>query len=119
MGTGERLACKIVAAALRDKVSWVTLPSISAVYTAHSLHRNKGVDSELVVLDNIVDAAMSAAETTSASNGDQGVAQLGQEFYDQLAVRLGERIRECGGRVPVITGEFLSLCPSSSPRLET
>jgi aspartate kinase len=39
------------------------------------------------------------------SAGDQGVAQLGQDFYNQLAVRLGERIRECGARVPVITGE--------------
>ncbi|KAK8853286.1 hypothetical protein IAR55_003990 [Kwoniella newhampshirensis] len=85
VGTGEKLACKIVAAALRDR----------------------GVDSELVVLDNIVDAAMSAAtESSLASSGDQGVAQLGQEFYDQLAVKLGERLRECGQRVPVVTGYF-------------
>ncbi|WWD19710.1 hypothetical protein CI109_104174 [Kwoniella shandongensis] len=85
VGTGEKLACKIVAAALRDR----------------------GVDSELVVLDNIVDAAMSAAsESALASSGDQGVAQLGQDFYDQLAVKLGERLRECGQRVPVVTGYF-------------
>jgi aspartate kinase len=48
---------------------------------------------------------MSSAESISAGNGDQGVAQLGQDFYDELAKRLGERIRECGGRVPVITGK--------------
>ncbi|KIR29138.1 aspartate kinase [Cryptococcus deuterogattii LA55] len=85
VGTGERLACKIVAAALRDR----------------------GVDSELVVLDNIVDASMAAAsEAVSIDSGDQGVAQLGQEFYDQLSIRLGERLRECGQRVPVVTGYF-------------
>ncbi|KIR71673.1 aspartate kinase [Cryptococcus deuterogattii CA1014] len=85
VGTGERLACKIVAAALRDR----------------------GVDSELVVLDNIVDASMAAAsEAVSIDSGDQGVAQLGQEFYDQLSSRLGERLRECGQRVPVVTGYF-------------
>jgi aspartate kinase len=68
--------------------------------------RVKGIDAELVVLDSIVDAAMTAAtDSNLASSGDQGVAQLGQEFYDQLAVRLGERLRECGTRVPVITGE--------------
>lgn len=66
----------------------------------------KGVDSELVVLDNIVDASMAAAsEAVSVDAGDQGVAQLGQEFYDQLSIRLGERLRECGQRVPVVTGE--------------
>ncbi|WVQ74304.1 hypothetical protein IAR50_003901 [Cryptococcus sp. DSM 104548] len=85
VGTGERLACKIVAAALRDR----------------------GVDSELVVLDSIVDASVTAAcESALAGAGDQGVAQLGQEFYTELAVRLGERLRECGQRVPVVTGYF-------------
>ncbi|KAI9634124.1 putative aspartate kinase [Dioszegia hungarica] len=84
VGTGEKLACKIVAAALRDR----------------------GLDSEIVILDNIVDAAMSSAESTSAGNGDQGVAQLGQDFYDELSKRLGERIRECGDRIPVVTGYF-------------
>lgn len=66
------------------------------------------MDSELVVLDNIVDASMAAAsEAVSVDAGDQGVAQLGQEFYDQLSIRLGERLRECGQRVPVVTGECL------------
>ena len=50
-------------------------------------------------MSSISDAALTAT-------GDQGVAQLSQEFYDQLSIRLGERIRECGDRVPVITGYF-------------
>ena len=71
-----------------------------------SLADDQGIDSELVVLDSIVDSAFSAvSDAHLASSGDQGVAQLGQEFYDQLAVRLGERLRGCGTRVPVITGE--------------
>ncbi|OCF38044.1 aspartate kinase [Kwoniella heveanensis CBS 569] len=85
VGTGERLACKIVAAALRDR----------------------GVDSELVVLDSIVDSSMSAvSDAALTAAGDQGVAQLGQEFYTELAMRLGDRLRECGQRVPVVTGYF-------------
>lgn len=57
---------------------------------------------------------MSAAgDSTLTGAGDQGVAQLAQEFYDQLAIRLGERIRDCGQRVPVITGQTPSSLPSS------
>lgn len=60
-----------------------------------------------MVLDSIVDASMSSiSDAALTATGDQGVAQLSQEFYDQLSVRLGERIRECGDRVPVITGYF-------------
>ncbi|WRT70148.1 uncharacterized protein IL334_007142 [Kwoniella shivajii] len=86
VGTGERLACKIVAAALRDR----------------------GVDSELVVLDSIVDSSFAAVGGDAAltASGDQGVSQLGQEFYTHLAVKLGERLRECGQRIPVVTGYF-------------
>lgn len=85
IGIGERLACKIVAASLRDR----------------------GIDSELVSLENIVDAALAAGEDAIASStGDQGVSQLDQGFYDRLSDRLGERLRQCGTRVPVITGYF-------------
>lgn len=86
IGIGERLACKIVAASLRDR----------------------GIDSELVSLENIVDATFAGLEDLAAtsSTGDQGVAQLGQAFYDALSERLGDRLRACGTRVPVITGYF-------------
>lgn len=86
IGIGERLACKIVAASLRDR----------------------GIDSELVSLENIVDATFAGLDDLAAtsSTGDQGVAQLGQAFYDALSQRLGERLRACGTRVPVITGYF-------------
>lgn len=35
--------------------------------------------------------------------------QLGQDFYDKLSKRLGERIAECGDAIPVLTGQFISL----------
>ena len=84
IGAGEKLACKIVAASLRDR----------------------GIDSEFVNLDTIVDEMLNepAVDNILLSSGDQGAAQLGQDFYDRLAEVLGERIRECGTRVPVITG---------------
>lgn len=56
---------------------------------------------------------MASASDTATASGDQGVSQLGQQFYDALAVRLGERLRDCGTRVPVITGRSASLL---SPR---
>lgn len=48
----------------------------------------------------------SATDNALTASGDQGVAQLGQVFYDELSQRLGDRLRECGTRVPVVTGFF-------------
>ncbi|KAL0075506.1 Aspartate/glutamate/uridylate kinase [Phycomyces blakesleeanus] len=69
IGMGEKLACMIVAAALQDK----------------------GIDSELVVLNDIIDREFTV---------------LDQEFYDYLALRMGDIIKRCGNRIPVITGFF-------------
>jgi aspartate kinase len=68
----------------------------------------QGIDSELVSLENIVDNTISSGEEAAkaSSSHDQGVAQLDQSFYDRLSARLGERLRACGTRVPVITGYF-------------
>ncbi|CUA68267.1 aspartate kinase [Rhizoctonia solani] len=74
LGVGERLACKLVAAVLRDR----------------------GVDSEFVSLENIVPAF----ET------EGGETQLDQSFYDSIARAVGERLAQCGRRVPVVTGFF-------------
>ncbi|GAA6043870.1 hypothetical protein JCM8097_001202 [Rhodosporidiobolus ruineniae] len=87
MGVGERLSCRIVTAALRDR----------------------GIDAELVSLESIVDWDV-------LGDGDDGKAsetpQLGQEFYSRLSQRLGERLAECGDRVPVVTG-FFGVVPGS------
>ncbi|KAF3936884.1 Aspartokinase [Dactylella cylindrospora] len=59
-----------------------------------ALLKDRGVDAEYVNLENILPP------------GYQMKGGLCQHFYDDLARRLGERILECGDRVPVITGFF-------------
>ncbi|KAG8744315.1 Aspartokinase [Ceratobasidium sp. 414] len=76
LGVGERLACKLVATVLRDR----------------------GVDAEFVSLESIVPAYESDTESTNI--------QLDQAFYDSLARAVGERLEQCGRRVPVVTGFF-------------
>ncbi|KAF8672258.1 Aspartate kinase [Rhizoctonia solani] len=76
LGVGERLACKLVAAVLRDR----------------------GVDSEFVSLESIVPAFESELEN--------GSTQLDQSFYDSVAKAVGERLAQCERRVPVVTGFF-------------
>ena len=76
IGIGERMACKLIAAILTDR----------------------GIDAEFVSLEGIVphwDDIDTSPEQT-----------LDQSFYDRLAKVLGERIRQCGARVPVVTGFF-------------
>ncbi|KAG6877763.1 hypothetical protein C0993_004137 [Termitomyces sp. T159_Od127] len=77
VGLGERLACKIMTAVLRDR----------------------GIDAEYVSLDDIVPDAPGPDDTDDA-------AALDQAFYDALAAAIGARILACGPRVPVITGFF-------------
>ncbi|GLB39135.1 putative aspartate kinase [Lyophyllum shimeji] len=76
VGLGERLACKIMTAVLRDQ----------------------GIDAEYVSLEDIV--------PISEDSDAQEDGTLDQDFYDRLATALGERIAQCGSRVPVVTGFF-------------
>jgi len=92
IGVGERLSCRIVAAVLRDR----------------------GIDSELVSLENII-ARVSEDEEGQALPDDSGAGgseSLGQHFYDRLSKVIGDRLRECGNRVPVVTG-FFGVVPGS------
>ncbi|KAI0824794.1 aspartate kinase [Trametes gibbosa] len=76
VGFGERLGCKLVTAVLRDR----------------------NIDAEFVSLENII--PLSEGENVSDSE------TLGQDFYDRVADVIAERIRQCGHRVPVVTGFF-------------
>ncbi|KAJ7484371.1 Aspartate/glutamate/uridylate kinase [Mycena latifolia] len=76
VGLGERLACKMMAAVLRDQ----------------------GIDSEYVSLENIVPGA---DDLETADDGS-----LDQDFYDRLSKAVGDRVKQCGPRVPVVTGFF-------------
>jgi len=82
MGLGERLACRIVCAALQDR----------------------GITSELITLESVVDEidediVRPPSSTWESSN------YLEQPFYDALSVVLANKIRACTG-VPVVTGYF-------------
>ncbi|BGP57035.1 hypothetical protein JCM8202_004527 [Rhodotorula sphaerocarpa] len=90
MGVGERLACRIITAALRDR----------------------GVDAELVSLDSIIDWDVFGEDPEAAAKSSDGPPQLSQAFYTRLSERLGERLADCGDRVPVITG-FFGVVPGS------
>ncbi|WAR62076.1 hypothetical protein PtB15_14B170 [Puccinia triticina] len=91
IGVGEKLSCRLVTAYLTDQ----------------------GFDVELVCLDNIVERI-----EFEAPDGDpDGVyqspgGQLRQPFYDRLALRLGERLKQCEDRIPVVTG-FFGVVPGS------
>ncbi|KAF8244295.1 aspartate kinase [Wilcoxina mikolae CBS 423.85] len=58
-----------------------------------ALLQDKGVDAEYVNLENIIHPSAAPALLT-------------QEFYTDVGVAIAERVRECGSRVPVITGFF-------------
>ncbi|QRV96208.1 amino acid kinase family [Ceratobasidium sp. AG-Ba] len=59
--------------------------------------RDRGVDAEFVSLESIV----------PVFEGDtDGKVQLDQAFYDSVAKAVGERLEQCGRRVPVVTGFF-------------
>ncbi|CAG7847746.1 Probable aspartokinase; AltName: Full=Aspartate kinase [Serendipita indica DSM 11827] len=76
IGIGERMACKLIAAVLRDR----------------------GIDSEFVSLENIVPSWDDIDAKSEAA--------LDQSFYDRLSKVIGERVKQCGTRVPVVTGFF-------------
>jgi aspartate kinase len=57
-----------------------------------ALLQDRGVEAEYVDLADIIDFKVSHS--------------LDQQFYDNLAARLGERLANISGRVPVITGYF-------------
>ncbi|KAI0765286.1 aspartate kinase [Fomes fomentarius] len=76
IGFGERLGCKVMTAILRDR----------------------NIDAEFVSLENVIPLA----EGENFSDSDT----LGQDFYDRVADLVAERIKQCGNRVPVVTGFF-------------
>ncbi|GAA97623.1 uncharacterized protein L969DRAFT_49494 [Mixia osmundae IAM 14324] len=84
VGYGERLSCRIVAAMLEDK----------------------GFASEFVSLESVL------PKPSEAQSLGQAEQQLSQAFYDDLAGRLGQRLRQCEGRIPVVTG-FFGIVPGS------
>ncbi|KAK7438071.1 Aspartokinase [Stygiomarasmius scandens] len=85
IGLGEKLACKLMTAILRDQ----------------------GIDAEYVSLENIVPDVENELYSSAGGN-----ITLDQGFYDRVAAAVGDRVRACGARVPVVTG-FFSPVPGS------
>jgi len=79
-------------AVLHDQVSAI-IPKISL----ERIMKYQGIDAEYVSLEEIVPPFDLDADPEKS---------LPQEFYDELAVALGERLQECGSRIPVVTGFF-------------
>ncbi|KAG1841820.1 Aspartate/glutamate/uridylate kinase [Suillus subalutaceus] len=76
IGFGERLGCKLMTAVLRDQ----------------------GIDAEYVSLEDIIPVSEDSDTVPEGS--------LNQAFYDTVAAAVGERIKGCTPRVPVVTGFF-------------
>lgn len=76
IGFGERLGCKLMTAVLRDQ----------------------GIDAEYVSLEDIIPVSEDSDTIPEGS--------LNQAFYDSVAAAVGERIKGCAPRVPVVTGFF-------------
>ncbi|KAH7910676.1 Aspartate/glutamate/uridylate kinase [Hygrophoropsis aurantiaca] len=77
IGFGERLGCKLMTAILRDQ----------------------GIDAEYVSLEDVL-----PAEDDDDSTLPSG--PLDQTFYDKVATAVGERVKQCAPRIPVVTGFF-------------
>ncbi|KAF9226234.1 aspartate kinase [Gyrodon lividus] len=77
IGFGERLGCKLMTATLRDQ----------------------GIDAEYVSLEDVVPVT---------DDGEPGYSEgsLDQTFYDGVAAAVGERVKQCAPRIPVVTGFF-------------
>ncbi|TQB69170.1 Aspartokinase [Monascus purpureus] len=58
-----------------------------------TLLQDRGVDSQYIDLADVIDFPV----------GSQG---LDQQFYNDLAAAFGRKIRDCSGKVPVVTGYF-------------
>ncbi|KAG1741522.1 Aspartate/glutamate/uridylate kinase [Suillus paluster] len=76
IGFGERLGCKLMTAVLRDR----------------------GIDAEYVSLEDIIPVSEDGDSVPEGS--------LDQAFYDSVTTAVGERIKRCMPRVPVVTGFF-------------
>uniref|UniRef100_A0A0W0FF11 aspartate kinase n=1 Tax=Moniliophthora roreri TaxID=221103 RepID=A0A0W0FF11_MONRR len=79
----------------RSKDSIVGLGERLACKFMTAVFRDQGIDAEYVSLEDIVPQVEDESEGT-----------LDQSFYDRVAEAVGKRVKQCGRRVPVVTGFF-------------
>jgi hypothetical protein len=109
VATGERLACRIMVASLKNEVRRV----FSILRSVIVLTTFKGIDAELVSLIDIVAEAFGPDLHKQIAAYDE----LGSRFFHVLASKIGEKLEACGNKVPVVTGQSASLCRSLLLRL--
>jgi aspartate kinase len=98
IGLGEKLACKLMAAVLRDQVYMHVAVLLSILQI--SWIDSQGMEAEYVSLEDIVPSS----HLTDDSDLSVGAIGLEQPFYDELAKAIAQRIDQCGSRIPVVTG---------------
>ena len=79
LAIGERLACLMTASSLEYR----------------------GIGAKVVLLDDLVQQAYQ----DDPDGPETAYEELGTHFFDRISMKIGERIRECGDNVPIITGE--------------
>lgn len=78
LALGEKLACLITASSLE----------------------HRGFGAKVVLLEDIVEQAY-----PSGPNGPEAAyEELGPHFYDRISIKIGQKIQECGDRIPIVTG---------------
>ncbi|KAF8828288.1 hypothetical protein HHX47_DHR4000958 [Lentinula edodes] len=80
----------------RSKDSIIGLGERLACKFMTAVLRDQGIDAEYVSLEDVV-----PEEDDAVFENDT----LDQSFYDKVAQAVGERVKQCGRRVPVVTGE--------------
>ncbi|KAJ3904557.1 Aspartate/glutamate/uridylate kinase [Lentinula edodes] len=81
----------------RSKDSIIGLGERLACKFMTAVLRDQGIDAEYVSLEDVVPEADDAVFENDT---------LDQSFYDKVAQAVGERVKQCGRRVPVVTGFF-------------
>ncbi|KAJ4496483.1 Aspartate/glutamate/uridylate kinase [Lentinula lateritia] len=81
----------------RSKDSIIGLGERLACKFMTAVLRDQGIDAEYVSLEDVV-----PEEDDAVFENDT----LDQSFYDKVAQAVGERVKQCGRRVPVVTGFF-------------
>ncbi len=79
LALGERLACLITASSLE----------------------HRGIGTKVVLLDDIVEQAYKSDPTGL----EAAYEELGTHFFNRISTEIGEKIRECGNKVPIVTGK--------------
>lgn len=90
----------MAAAALESKVHSILNSHPDAYIRSPSNKCSKGIPAEVILLNDIIEQAYHDPEY----GPEKAYEELGTHFFDAIAQCIGQRILECGERVPIVTG---------------